>query len=382
MKRQSSNMALICGAAAVVLGAFMLMVTSGQRGEVSKVTVGTYGEHIYTYEFDHQSREFIAKEMMTARNASYALPAKGDEGEEYIFAVSECGGESGVYSFERGAGNGQKSFVQTGYRQETGADPCFVMLFDGGRYMMTADYSGGSVSAFQIENGAVVGLCASLKFFGEGPDKARQGSSHIHQLKELPYATGKWILATDLGADVIRLISAKTGEDGLTFAHEMDIPCPKGSGPRHMEFNADHTILYCITELSGEVLAYDILHEGEMPAFSLRQRIQADEVNAGGSADIHIHPSGKWIYTSHRLNNDGIAIFNILPDGSLEKAGYTRTGRHPRNFMITNDGSFLLVACRDDKLIQVFEILPDGNLALTGATLRFEADMPSSVCQL
>ncbi len=185
--------------------------------------------------------------------------------------------------------------------------------------MLTADYTGGSISAFPIGKGEVGNLCASLKFTGQGPDTVRQASSHIHQLKALSSANGNWILATDLGA---------------------------------------------------------------VPAFSLKQRILADEVNARGSADIHIHPTGKWLYTSHRLSNDGIAIFNILPDSSLEKVGYARTGRHPRNFMITDDGAYLFVACRDDKIIQIFEILPNGSLLLTGTSPTFEEDKPSSICGL
>ena len=387
MKRRSI-LATVCGAAAGALGAIILMVTDGQKDQVSRIAVGTYGEHIYTYEFNHHTNEFVQKEKMAARNASYALPAKGDNENEYIFAVSECGEESGVYSFERSAANHKKdsnnrnSFTQTGHIQETGANPCFVMLYDGGKYMLTADYTGGSVSAFPIGKSAVGNLCASLKFTGEGPNKVRQASSHIHQLKALYSANGNWILATDLGADVIRLISAETAKNDLNLTHVKDIPCPAGSGPRHMEFNADSTVLYCIAELTGEVLVFDILHNEDIPTFSLRQRIQADETNARGSADIHIHPSGKWIYTSHRLSNDGIAIFNVLPDNSLEKAGYTKTARHPRNFMITNDGAYLLAACRDDKMIQVFEILPDGSLSPTGTTLHFEEDKPSSICGL
>ena len=377
MKRQNRNLALVCGAAAVILGAFILLATGGKKDEAYRVAVGTYGEHIYTCEFNPHSNEFVQKETMAARNASYALPAKGANGKEYIFAVSESGSESGVYSFERNTG-----FVQTGHIQETGANPCFVMLYDGGKYMLTADYTGGSISAFPIGKSTVGNLCASLKFTGQGPDSVRQASSHIHQLKTLNTAKGKWILATDLGADVIRLISAETAKNGLNLTHVKDIPCPAGSGPRHMEFNADSTVLYCIAELTGEVLMFDILHNEDVPTFSLRQRIQADETNARGSADIHIHPSGKWIYTSHRLSNDGIAVFNILPDSSLEKIGYTRTGRHPRNFMITDDGAYLFVACRDDKMIQVFEILPDGSLSPTGTTHHFEEDKPSSICEI
>lgn len=163
------------------------------------------------------------------------------------------------------------------------------------------------------------------------------------------------------------------------MSHICDIPCPPGSGPRHMEFSKDGKFMYCIAELSGEVLVYEISEQDRVPTFCLVQQILADEVNAGGSADIHIHPSGKWLYTSHRLDNDGIAIFEILQEGTLAKTGYARTARHPRNFMITANGHHLLVACRDDKVIQVFSIGPDGCLALQPARLHFDTDMPSSI---
>ena len=247
--------------------------------------------------------------------------------------------------------------------------------------MMTADYSGGSLCVFPIIDGALCPRVEQLAFEGCGPVIGRQESSHIHQLKVLP-SWPEYILASDLGADVIRLIKAScghAGDDGIGLCHVCDIPCPTGSGPRHMEFSPDGKIMYCIAELSGEVLVYEISEQDGVPTFCLIQQIQADEVNAGGSADIHIHPSGKWLYTSHRLDNDGIAIFEILQDGTLEKTGYARTARHPRNFMITADGHHLLVACRDDKVIQVFSIGPDGSLALQPARLHFDTDMPSSI---
>ena len=344
----------------------------------TEVVIGTYGEHLYTYSFDHQTLEFSKVAKAEARNASYALAGEG-----CIFAVSEVGEGSGAYSFQMDEG---ANVQMTADRRQTGADPCFVMMYqtgDNSRYMMTADYSGGSVSVFPIEDGRIGKRVEQICFEGSGPVSARQEASHIHQLKEVPGAQG-YILASDLGADVIRLLKAGKREGtaanpgALKLEHIKDIPCPAGSGPRHMEFSADGKRLYCIAELSGEVLVYGA-GSGSEPEFTLVQRIQADEVNAGGSADIHIHPSGKWIYTSHRLDNDGISIFKINEDGTLEKCGYARTGRHPRNFMITPDGELLLVACRDDRLIQVFTIEKDGTLTLTPSKLVFESDMPSSI---
>ena len=353
--------------------------------------IGTYGEHLYIYNLDCKTLEFTLKAKAEAKNASYALAEAGQ-----ILAVSEVGEGSGAYSFQVNAAadkttadkaaDGSMTIQMTAHRRQTGADPCFVMHYAEpylGAYMMTADYSGGSVSVFPIASGQIGERVEQICFEGSGPVEGRQESSHIHQLKAVPGSEG-YILASDLGADVIRLLKTGKGEGTvsnpgtLELTHIEDLEGPAGSGPRHMEFSADGRMLYCIAELSGEVMIYKVSGK-KKPSFKFVQRIQADEVNAGGSADIHMHPSEQWLYTSHRLENDGISIFKVLKDGKLEKIGYAHTGRHPRNFMITPDGKLLLVACRDDRSIQVFRIEKEGTLTLTQSTLTFTDDMPSSV---
>lgn len=85
------------------------------------------------------------------------------------------------------------------------------------------------------------------------------------------------------------------------------------------------------------------------------QTIQADMLDARGSADIHLSPDGRHLYASNRLKGDGLAIFQINgEDGTLTKVGYQPTGIHPRNFIITPNGKYVLVACRDTNEIQVF----------------------------
>lgn len=355
----------------ILMTAAVIATGCGKTDDKLNILIGTYGENIYVYSFDQSSLEFTEKAKTEARNASYALAGKDAQGG--IYAVSETGDGSGAYSF---ADDGK--ILLTSEKRQTGADPCFVLLHEG--YMMTADYSGGSISIFPImKDGAIGDLVHRSVFHGSGPVTSRQEGSHIHQLKAVP-GHDDLILASDLGADRIRLLRFST--DNGSLAHIADIECPSGSGPRHMEFSKDGRMLYCIAELSGEVLVYEMTKENqtdEAPSFTPVQMIQADEVNAGGSADIHIHPEGGYLYTSHRLDNDGISIFRIKQDGSLEKTGYARTARHPRNFMITPDGNNLLVACRDDKVIQVFAIEKDGSLTLKPSVLRFDHDMPSSV---
>lgn len=347
-----------CGALAVLVGAWALLSLSSDDMKL-EINVGTYGHHMYRYAMDTKTMEFTLVDKTEAHNASYVI----DEG-DHVYAVSETGNGSGAYSFAEA-----EAMVMTADKRQTGADPCFIMAYDG--KVLTADYSGGSVSVFPLGNGVLADCSQRLEFHGSGPIEGRQESSHIHQLKLIPGT--EWILATDLGADVIRLLRFEEG----SLVHVSDIPCPAGSGPRHMEFNSAADKLYCIAELSGEVLVYDMCRASATPSFELVQHLQADEVNAGGSADIHMHPSGKYLYTSHRLDNDGISVFAVGEDGLLEKTSYARTGRHPRNFLVTPDGKLLLVTCMHDNLVQVFSIAEDGSLSLTDAVIRFDSDQPS-----
>ena len=138
----------------------------------------------------------------------------------------------------------------------------------------------------------------------------------------------------------------------LDKENTFDVELEPGSGPRHLCFSKDGRFAYLINELSGKVTTLFYNGQNLTPI----QYIEADTLEARGSADIHLSPDGKFLYASNRLKADGIAIFSVdTQTGLLTKIGYQLTGIHPRNFIMTPDGCFLLVACRDDNLIQIFK---------------------------
>ena len=355
------------------------------------VYVGTYGSGLYRYIFAPSGGTFTFLGKADAVNPSYLALGEENSNDGFydIYAVSENGAASGIYSFADDI-----MLSRTGHSTGTGQYPCFL-LFDGaGQTLMTADYGSGSLSVFQVEaNGSVGDLLQRMEFQGCGPVASRQGSSHIHQLKFLEGDGSRYLLATDLGADRIRVMKVSGhmegpvqdcrygGRDVLTYLPETDILCGAGSGPRHIEVDTLRHRLYCLTELSGELLIFSYSFGGDgLPFFELSGRLLADETRSGGSADIHLHPSGKFLYTSHRLKKDGISIFSIGEDGSVVKTGYCRTGKHPRNFTFTPDGTAMLVACRDDCSVEVYDIDTDsGALVYSGTRLRLSGDMPSCV---
>ena len=342
-----------------------------QSGDLS-LLIGGYGESVYRAKFNANTEEILIEASYEARNASYVI-GKGDS----IYTFSESGSDSKIYSFKKGV---RKEILCSG------DDPCFVTLSPDGKYILTADYSGGSVSLYSISDGEVEERVQKLQFEGSGPVAKRQQSPHIHQVRFLPQMEGmegSWILAPDLGSDKVRVIRyIPNRKNGPVLSHFGDIPFLPGSGPRHLDFDPVKGMMYCLSELSGELFVFRIKSADGLPVFEQVQTVLADECRSGGSGDIHIHPSGKYLYTSHRLKNDGLAVFEIALDGLVRKKGYVRTQEHPRNFLITPDGRYILVASKNEFSIQVFSIDGEGMPVETDNKLCLSPDAPTCITLL
>ena len=360
----------------LLLACTLLAACTSQKADTLHLCIGTYGDHYYRATF--QAGKFGPASPVTATNASFVLPAEGG----VLFAVSENDPHSGICSFREDS--------LTAFNSEIGGSPCYLMQTDGHPFVLTADYNGGSISVFDATDGVIGERVQCIRYQGCGPVEGRQQQAHVHQLRTLPPTLcaeggieGEWLLATDLGSDSIHVLRINDTADGthlLTDCPSLAIPLPAGCGPRHMEWNEAHQLLYCITELSGEVLTWKVSATHGTPAFTPLQRIEADDAHAAGSADIHLHPSGQFLYTSHRLKDDGITLFHVGEDGLLTHMEKTKTEGHPRHFFITPDGQYLLVACRDGHCVQVFSINKEsGRLTDTGERLCTADDGPVCV---
>ena len=61
------------------------------------------------------------------------------------------------------------------------------------------------------------------------------------------------------------------------------------------------------------------------------------------AADIHVHPSGKFLYASNRGHNS-IAVFKIDNNGRLSTVEHESAGiNFPRDFIVSFDGKFMII---------------------------------------
>lgn len=318
----------------------------GQGAELCML-VGTYtGESshgIYTFRFNQETGQAVVLDSFAMSNPSYLTPSADGQ---RVYAVSEMDDASAaVVALELDKITGK--LTQFGVQPTLGGAPCYVAT--NGRSVLTANYSGGTMSVFPLrDDGRLEPVDSLFQGSATGPDMNRQQEPHVHCACFSP--DGNYIFATDFSADRIQRFLVHPDEASpQALAETVDLA--PGSGPRHLTFSPNGRQAYLINELSGKVVVFDYLN-GELHQ---KQVIAADTLGARGSADIHLSPDGRYLYASNRLKGDGLAIFSVNPtDGTLAKVGYQLTGLHPRNFSITPNGRYLLVACRDSDVIQVF----------------------------
>lgn len=318
--------------------------------------VGTYttseSDGIYVYQFDTINGFSKYKSVAKVENPSYLAVSNN---EQYVYAVSELGdnkGAANAFSFDKKEGT--LSLINS--ELTGGDDPCYIAVDKTGNHVITANYSGGSITLFDVnEKGALSIAKEVISFMGSGQNAQRQKQPHLHSVIFSP--DGNYLFAADLGTDKIHKFNVSMASDSnyISMGTPPAFAVDKGSGPRHMEFHPNGKYLYLINELSGTVNVF--VYNKENGDINDVQNVLADTLRAGGSADIHLSPNGKFLYASNRLEGDGIAIFSVNQlDGTLTKVGYQETAVHPRNFAISPNGKFLLVASRDDNLIQIFRI--------------------------
>lgn len=236
-----------------------------------------------------------------------------------------------------------------------GKHSCHITLLE--HQAVLADYTSGTLSLFELdEEGIPQPNPEIITFEGSGPHPTRQTSPHIHSSWLSP--DGRMLIVVDLGCDALYRFDVADGR--IVTATIKRIALPSGCGPRHCAFSQAGDIVYVVTELSDEVLVYNTSD------FQLLNRYVIHSENPQGGGHILFCPNREYLYVSMRVSStagaekcttkDGIAIFKCMEEGALEFLHYQPTGGHPRHFAITDDGSRLIVACRDDNRIEIYEL--------------------------
>jgi 6-phosphogluconolactonase len=346
--------------------------------------VGTYtngaSKGIYRLELDLASGKLsVPKLAGKAVNPSFLALHPGGR---FLYAVNEIdnfrGKSSGAISaFEIDQHTGDLTLLNQ--ESSGGAGPCHVIVDRQGKHVLAANYGGGSACVLPIGADGRLGPISSLmQHRGKGPNAKRQEGPHAHSINL--DAANRFALVADLGLDKVFIYKYDPVSGTLTPNTPSSAVVSPGSGPRHFTFDPEQRHAYVINEMASTITAFDYdATAGTLTAIQNISTLPKDFKGSNSTADIHVHPSGKFLYGSNRDGGNRIAIF--MTDGQtgkLSSAGWqSHQIKTPRNFGIDPTGTYLLAANQGSGSIVEFRIdRQTGALTPTGQV----ADVPVPVC--
>lgn len=352
------------------------------------VYVGTYtnktsSKGIYAYRFDPGTGK-LASLGVAAESEDPSFLAVHHSG-KYLYAVNEIdhfgaqkSGDVSAFAVDRGTGQ-LRLLNQAATR---GAGPCHLSLDKSGKFVLVANYDGGSIAVFPIrEDGSLAPASAFVQHTGSSANKERQEGPHAHWIGTSP--DNHFALAADLGLDEVLVYRFDAGKGSLTPNTPSFAKLNPGAGPRHLAFHPNGKFAYLLAEMedSVTVFAYDSSKGSLSPlqTISALSTLRKDDKGPKEAAEIAVHPNGKFLYASNRSGIDTISTFSIDPvKGTLKLKGeYPTMGKTPRNFAIDPTGKFLLAANQKSNNIVIFRIdSATGALSPTGEI----TEAPAPVC--
>lgn len=258
-----------------------------------------------------------------------------------------------------------------------GQGPCHLVVDKAGKNVLAANYGGGSVCCLPIgSDGHLASASAFIQHHGKSVDPGRQEAPHAHSVNLDP--ANHFAFVADLGLDQVLVYQFDAEKGSLKPNDPPFAKVKSGSGPRHFAFHPSGRFAFVINEMASTITAFS--YDDAKGVLTEVQTVSTlpEEVKGNSTAEVQVHPSGKFVYGSNRGHNSIAAFAVDEKSGRLTPIGHQSTGgKTPRNFGIEPSGKFLLAANQDSDNIVVLAIdAESGKLSATGNEIK----IPKPVC--
>ncbi|PYX46883.1 MAG: 6-phosphogluconolactonase, partial [Acidobacteria bacterium] len=265
--------------------------------------MGTYTEDgskskgIYAYRFNAATSE-ITRLGLAAETTNPSFVALHPNG-RFLYAVNELPNykgpnSGGISAFSIDHATGKLTFLNE--IPSRGADPCYITVDKTGKYVLVANYTGGSVAVFPVlPDGKLGEASAFVQHTGKGANPERQEGPHAHSIDLSP--DNRFAMVDDLGLDELLVYKFDAAKGTLTPNDPPFAKLDAGVGPRHFVLRPDGKFAYVVTEMGHTVTAFSIdAANGKLQPLQTITTLPKDFKGRNDDAEIQVHPSGKFLY--------------------------------------------------------------------------------------
>ena len=349
------------------------------------VYVGTYtsdkSKGVYLFQLRTENQAVTLAPLGLAAETQSPSFLEIDFRRRLLFAVNEIGQFDGkptgavtAFSIDRESGK----LTPLNQQPSMGSGPCHLVLDRTRRYLLVANYGSGSVSVLPVAADGRLGAASDVvQHTGSSVNPDRQKGPHAHCVTM--EAGNRFAFVCDLGLDKVMVYRFDSEHGKLTPHDPAFAPLKPGAGPRHMVFRPDGRFAYVVNEMSSTVTAFAYASgSGVLKEIQTVSTLPAYFTGDNTTAEIDVHPSGKWLYVSNRGHNT-VVLFDIdRAKGTLTYVEEQVTrGSKPRHFGIDPSGRLVAIGNQDSDTIVMAQI-DSGNGRLKPSSALVPA--PSPVC--
>jgi len=262
---------------------------------------------------------------------------------------------SDVSAYAVDTATGKLTFLNK--KPSMGGDPSYVSLDATGRYVMVANYLGGSIIVYAVSaDGSLGERTAFVQHTGDSATPDNQTKPHAHSIRS--DATNRFVLVADLGLDKVFVYRLNAATGALTPNDPPSASVAPGQGPRHFAFDPKEKFLYEINQMGTTIQRFGWnAEDGVLTPFESISTLPVDFKGTSDSAELLMHPSGKFMFATNRGHNS-VAVFSVQADtGKLALLQHISTqGKTPRNCEIDPTGKWLLVTNQDSNNAVIYRI--------------------------
>ena len=270
-----------------------------------------------------------------------------------------------AYTYAIDRGTGALKLIGTGTLAESLP---YITHDRTGRWLLGASYGGNLVSVNPVKPDGTLG----------DPHQVIPTARHAHAI--ITDRTNRHVFVPHLGTDQVFqfLFDEKSGR--LSANTPPVVQMKAGTGPRHLVMSPDNRFVYLLNELTATVttlanengLLREVASASALPPETRlrpgmpRPQPDRDVSNDAWASDIHVAPSGRFVYAAERTSSS-IAAFSADPaTGKLTYLGSTSTEKQPRGFRIGPAGRFMIVSGEKSDTISSYRIESSGLLLHLG----------------
>jgi 6-phosphogluconolactonase (cycloisomerase 2 family) len=375
----------------VAIAALAACLASADAAFAARAYIGTYttdpaaprpsghGEGIYLVNIDDATGAPSGLKLV-AKDLSPSWVTLSKDG-RFLYAVNEVAsygpnksGSVTAYAVDKASGALKKLNVT----DSGGAIPCYIVPDPSGKFLLVANYTGGSYSVIRVKADGSLGETTDVVkpdgpmsvYNAKDKPKGMFGSMEPHGSRGhmiLPDPTGQYVLGADAGRDQIFVwkLDANTGK--LTqVSVTKSLP---GAAPRHFAFSPDGKTLYQQQEQDSRLTVYSFANGKLTQKGPSISTLPPGFEGSNTTSELLIDKAGKHLYGANR-NHDSIATMAVQGDGSVKLVANTHTeGTIPRSLTLDPTGKFLYSMNQNADNLTTFRLDANGVPKFTGKFL-------------